>query len=62
MELTHIPYSKPGAMTEMDQFIFECFGYLVIEDVLTEEECDAVLEAAKRVHAGQPKERLMQIG
>src|SRR5664279_71237 len=62
MELTTLPYSKPGAMSDMDRFIFECFGFIVIEDVLSEAECDEVLEAAKRVHAGQPKEKLMQIG
>ncbi|HVU12230.1 MAG TPA: phytanoyl-CoA dioxygenase family protein [Phototrophicaceae bacterium] len=62
MELTTLPLSKPGEMTEMDQFIFECFGFIVIEDVLSEAECDEVLEAAKRVHAGQPKEKLLQIG
>src|SRR5258706_15234593 len=49
-------------MTEMDQFIFECFGFIVIEDVLTEDECDEVLEAAKRVHAGKSKEKLLQVG
>ncbi len=62
MELTTLPLVKPGEMDEMEQFIFECFGFIVIEDVLSDAECDDVLEAAKRVHAGQPKEKLLQIG
>jgi ectoine hydroxylase len=56
------PLSKPGAMTEMDCFLFECFGYILIEDVLSPEECQEALEATKRLHAGHPKERLLQIG
>ena len=27
-----LPLSKPGVMTEMDRFVFECFGYIVIEE------------------------------
>ncbi len=62
MNLSSIPFSNPGAMTEMDHFIFECFGYLVIEDVLSPAECDEILEAAIRLHAGHPKEGLLQLG
>jgi ectoine hydroxylase-related dioxygenase (phytanoyl-CoA dioxygenase family) len=60
MELT--PLAGHGAMTEMERFIFESFGYIIIEDVITEEECDAVLAAATRLHDGQEKEKLHQIG
>jgi ectoine hydroxylase len=56
------PSSKPGEMTEMDRFIFDCFGYIVIEDVLSKEECEKTLEAAIRIHEGQPKNDLKQIG
>jgi len=56
------PFSKPGPLTEMDRFIFECFGYLLIEDVLSSVECQAVLAAATRLHAGHPKDHLMQLG
>ena len=56
------PLAQPGPMTEMERFIFECWGYLVIQDVLSEAECDEVLEAAKRVHGSQPAEKFMQIG
>ncbi|MEO8395308.1 MAG: phytanoyl-CoA dioxygenase family protein [Chloroflexota bacterium] len=62
MQTSTLPYSKPGVMTEMDQFIFECFGFIVIEDVLNEAECDEALEACKRVHAGQAKDHLLQMG
>lgn len=56
------PVVKPGKMTEMEKFIFDSFGYIIIEDVLSLEECEEVLEAAKRLHEGHPKDRLMQIG
>src|SRR5215813_2099209 len=62
MDLTLLPLSKPGAMTEMDKFIFECFGYIVIEDVISEAECEDVLQAAIRLHAGHPKTGLLQLG
>jgi len=57
-----LPLSKPGVMTEMDQFMFECFGFIVIEDVLTEAECDEALEASKRLHASQGDKNWLQIG
>lgn len=56
------PVSQPGIMTEMDKFIFDAFGYIIIEDVLSLDECEEVLEAAKRLHKDAPKERLHQIG
>lgn len=62
MELTILPLVKPGTMTDMDRFIFECFGYIVIEDVLTSTEIEGALDAAKRLHAGQIKGKLNQIG
>jgi len=33
-------------MTDLDRFVFECYGYLVIEDVLTPDERKETLEAA----------------
>src|SRR5215470_20278649 len=57
-----LPLSKPGEMTAMDRFVFECFGYIVIEDVLTEAECEETLEAAIRLHKGHPKTKLLQLG
>lgn len=60
VELT--PLSLPGAMTAMDRFIFECWGYLIIPDVLSEAECDEALEAAKRVHGSKPAAKFQQLG
>ena len=56
------PLAKPGAMSEMERFIFECWGYLIIPDVLSEAECDEALEAAKRIHGSKPAEKFRQIG
>src|SRR6266536_3191204 len=56
------PLAQPGKMTEMERFIFECWGYLIIPDVLTEAETDEALEAAKRVHGSKPAEKFRQIG
>ena len=56
------PLAQPGKLTEMEQFIFECWGYLIIPDVLTEAETDEALEAAKRVHGSKPAEKFRQIG
>lgn len=60
--MDRMPLSQPGPMTEMDRFVFECFGYLIIPDVLSGEECEETLEAAKRVHGSRPAERFRQIG
>ncbi len=56
------PIVQPGKMTEMEKFIFDTFGYIILEDVISPETCEEVLEAAKRLHADQPKEKLLQIG
>src|SRR5258708_24272908 len=58
-ELT--PLAQPGPMTEMERFIFECWGYLIIPDALSIAECDEALEAAKRVHGSRPAEKFKQI-
>ena len=60
MQLT--PLAKPGPMDEMERFVFECWGYLIIPDVLSEAECDEALEAARRVHGSKPAEKFKQIG
>jgi ectoine hydroxylase len=62
MDLTNLPLSKPGPMTDMDRFMFECFGYLVIENVISEAECEETLKAAIRLHDGHPKTKLLQLG
>ena len=62
MGLSTLPVVQPGPMTEMDRFMFECYGYIVIEDVLNPDEVQETLEAAKRVHAGKITGKLHQIG
>jgi ectoine hydroxylase len=59
-ELT--PLAAPGPMTEMERFIFECFGYLIIPGVLSDRECDEALEAARRVHGSRPADKFRQVG
>ncbi len=41
----------PGALTDLDRFIFESWGYFVIRDVLSADEVTECLEASERVHA-----------
>jgi ectoine hydroxylase-related dioxygenase (phytanoyl-CoA dioxygenase family) len=62
MELTKLPVVQPGPMSEMERFIFECYGYIVIEDVLSPAEVEQTLEAAQRLHAGKNTGKLHQIG
>ena len=45
------PVVKPGHLTELDKFIFESWGYLIIPDVLPPNEVEACLAASRRVHA-----------
>ena len=61
-ELSALPLVQPGMMTDMEKFIFECFGYIVIEDVLTPAEVAEALDAARRLHAGRIEGKLNQIG
>ena len=56
------PLSQPGPLTEMDRFVFECFGYLVIPDVLSPAECDEALAASRRVHEGYEPGKFRQVG
>lgn len=45
------PMGKPGPLTDMERFLFETMGYLVVPGALSPEEVAECLEAAKRVHA-----------
>jgi hypothetical protein len=60
LELT--PLSQPGPLTAMDRFIFDSWGYLIIPDVLSLDECAEALEACKRVHGSQPAAAFRQVG
>lgn len=55
------PLSQPGPLTEMDRFVFECFGYLLIPNVLTPAECAAMRDAAERLHSTYPQLSLIHI-
>ena len=57
-----LPLAQPGPLTEMERFMWECWGYLLINDVLTEAECDEALEASKRIHGNQPAPKFRSIG
>jgi ectoine hydroxylase len=57
-----VPIACPGPMTEMDRFLFDTCGYLVIPEALSQAEVSACLEAAKRLHADTPKGEWRQIG
>lgn len=46
-----IPIAQPGVMTDDERFMFESFGYIIIEDVLSQEEIADTLEASQRLHA-----------
>ncbi|MFD2083492.1 Phytanoyl-CoA dioxygenase (PhyH) [Actinopolymorpha cephalotaxi] len=50
------PEVAPGAFTELDRFVFESWGYLVIPDVLTAEEAEECYDASERLHAARDKE------
>ena len=56
------PVSAPGCFTELDHFIFESWGYLIIPDVLSAEEAAACLAASKRLHAAAGTKGWGQIG
>jgi ectoine hydroxylase len=56
------PLAQPGPLTEVERFLFETTGYLVIPDALTPTETEACLEASRRAHAKQPPGVWQQIG
>lgn len=57
-----IPYGEPGPMSDRERYIFDCAGYLVIPDALTQEEAQAALEACERLHGDLPQDQWRQIG
>lgn len=56
-----LPIAQPGAMTDDERFMFESFGYIIIEDVLSPEEVEDVLRASQRLH-DSTKDEWRQIG
>jgi ectoine hydroxylase len=57
-----IPQAQPGALTEIERFMFDTFGYLVIPDALTPAETVECLAASKRAHASYPQGEWRQLG
>lgn len=56
-----LPRAQPGPLTADERFMFECFGYLIIEDALSPAEIEAALAASQRLHA-MTTDRFHQIG
>ena len=57
-----IPLGQPGPMTDMERYVFETWGYLVIPDALTPQETEDCLAAAKRLYATLPQDEFRQLG
>ena len=49
------PEVEPGEFTDVDRFIFESWGYLVIPGVLSKEEAEECYEASERLHANRDR-------
>ncbi|GCE24451.1 phytanoyl-CoA dioxygenase family protein [Dictyobacter kobayashii] len=56
------PVVEPGRFSELDQFIFESWGYFVILNVLSPKEITACLEASQRVHEAAGTQDFGQVG
>ncbi len=56
------PVVAPGRFTEMDKFIFEAWGYLIIPRVLSDEEVSECLAASKRLHEATGTASFGQVG
>lgn len=57
-----LPIAQPGPLTEMERFLFDVNGFLVIPDALSPAEVEACLAAARRLHAPHPPHEWRQIG
>ncbi|MDD9268232.1 phytanoyl-CoA dioxygenase family protein [Paenibacillus sp. GCM10023248] len=56
------PISNPGEWSELDRFMFESWGYLMIPDVLSKDEVHECLEASIRLHEKAGTTGWAQIG
>ncbi|WP_308638644.1 phytanoyl-CoA dioxygenase family protein [Paenibacillus silvisoli] len=56
------PIASHGALTDTERFMFESWGYLVIPDVLGEDEVRECLEASVRIHQAAKTEGFGQVG
>lgn len=50
------PMSQAGAWTDLDAFMFDAWGFLVIPDVLSADEIAACYDASARLHAARAHE------
>jgi hypothetical protein len=57
-----LPLGQPGPMTDLERFLFDVAGYLVIPQALSSAEVEACLEAAQRLHAPYPQGEWRQVG
>lgn len=56
------PISNPGEFTELDRFMFESWGYLIIPNVLSNDEVKECLEASIRLHESEGAKGWAQVG
>lgn len=56
------PIAQPGALSEIERFLFDTCGYLVIRGALSPAETDACLAAARRAHGAYPRGEWRQLG
>jgi hypothetical protein len=56
------PISTSGPFTELDSFMFEAWGYLIIPNVLTADEVKLCLEASVRLHESAGTKGWAQVG
>ncbi len=49
------PEVAPGPFTDLDKFVFESWGYLVIPSVLSADEATECYEASRRLHADRDR-------
>lgn len=49
------PVSSPGPLSELDRFMFESWGYLVIYGVLAADEAEACYQASERLHRNRER-------
>ena len=60
-----LPYGKPGPMTDMERYLFETTGLLIVPDALSPEETVACQAASERLHSNLEfvqKQHVMQAG
>jgi hypothetical protein len=56
------PFAGPGELSEMDRFVFDSWGFLVIPNVLSEPQVAACLSASQWLHLNAGTEAYGQVG